>query len=309
MHYELIINPAAGSGTGKQIGNIITNYLTEHHISFNAQASQAAGQPRELAHRLAQNHPATTCVIVVGGDGTLHEVITGLLLTSQEQPLPVAYIPAGTGNDFARGYGIANQPLAALQQILNNDHPTFINVGHFHDGQQEGIFLNNFGTGFDAAIVHRTNTSRIKRLLNHLHLGTLSYVANTLSVLIHQRPFEVTITDDQQHKFTHAFLVVTSNHPFIGGGIKIAPDQEVTKEEVELVVLEKHDPLTLLGSIIMFALGYVTSSRFAHVFRATHLHYQVRPAQYGQIDGEELGKKTYDLQIDCRSYPMWEQRL
>ncbi len=311
MHYEIITNPVSGSGKGHQVSRMIQQSLHQQGVSFHINVSQRAGQPRQIAQQFARRSLTNTCIIVIGGDGTLHEVVDGLLNTQQKSPLPVAYIPAGTGNDFARGYGISRKPLIALQQILDAHHPHWINVGHFlNSHHQSGIFLNNFGTGFDAAIVHRTNASRVKKFLNQHHLGTLSYVAKAIGVLIRQQSFTVTVTTSGQTEiFRHAYLVVTSNHPFIGGGIQVAPDESIDRSELELVVLEKKHFLTLLGSIIMFAAGKVTKSRHAYVFRGSQLKYSISPAQHGQIDGEELGCHPFNLTMTCQKYPFLEESI
>ena len=128
-----------------------------------------------IAHRFA-SAAATHVVMVVGGDGTLHETLNGLIKANSS--LPLAYIPAGSGNDFARGYGLSQDPMTALQQALDAQHPTPINVGHYYDAikQEEGYFLNNLGVGFDAAIVSQANASSAKKRLNRWHLGNLSYL-------------------------------------------------------------------------------------------------------------------------------------
>lgn len=116
MKYEIIINPEAGSGKGLYIWRTVSKALNDQQITYKAHLSNAAGQPRILATKISQAIVSTTtCIIVIGGDGTLHEVIDGLMHTKRQVQLPVAYIPAGTGNDFARGYGISTKPLQALQ--------------------------------------------------------------------------------------------------------------------------------------------------------------------------------------------------
>lgn len=115
MKYCFLVNPCAGSGKGKLAWQQIHSYLVKTGINYDYLLSQHPGHPRRLAAQLASNRGQTDCLVVVGGDGTLHEVITGLLETPQREQLPVAYIPAGTGNDFARGYGISVKPLQALR--------------------------------------------------------------------------------------------------------------------------------------------------------------------------------------------------
>lgn len=313
MKYLFLVNPCAGSGKGQQVWRTIQQLLPQTGIDYEKVESTHPGHPRELAQWQAARRTDIDCLIVIGGDGTLHEVIAGLIASHRQPALPVAYIPAGTGNDFARGYGISTQPRQALRQILDNDHQHIINVGRFTDQatKQSGIFINNLGIGFDAAIVHATNHSRAKDFLNHHHLGTFSYIVKAIKVLFTQPTFQVTVTQPNQQpwSFDRAFLLIASNHPFIGGGIRVAPDQRVDQQELELIVLEKRHLLSLIYSILLFALGRLANSGRAKVFRGTELRYQLSPAQYGQIDGEELNRHAFDLSLACTSYPLWQQPL
>ena len=312
MKYHFIINPCAGGGKARTAWQQVQAALTATpEVEYDHVTSRFAGQPRELAIQAAQRGDCD-CLVVVGGDGTLHEVITGLMTTRQDDPLPVAYIPAGTGNDFARGYGISTDPRQALGQILTTRRAHRINIGHYHDASRgcDGIFLNNFGIGFDAAIVHATNHSRAKAFLNHHHLGTFAYIYKAVRVLFSQPAFRVTVNaGGHQWTFDHAFLLVASNHPYIGGGVKIAADQHIDRRELELVVVEKRRWPVLLWAMLMFASGHLVESRLAHLFRGEKLRYAVTPAQYGQIDGDEPGKHAFDLTLDCRSYPLWQTPL
>lgn len=312
MKYNFLVNPHSGSGKGQQIWQQLKAYLDEHQISYSVFHSEYAGHPRQLANQLATNHGQNECLVVVGGDGTLHEAVTGLIRADQDQPLPFAYIPAGTGNDFARGYGVSFRPLAALQQILTNQKPHPINIGHFidHRRSNQGIFLNNFGIGFDAAIVNHTVDSKLKRVLNRLHLGTLSYAFKTVKILFSQHAFPVeVIQDGQKTSFNRAFLVVTSNHPYIGGGVKIAADQHIDQATLELAIMEKRHWVPFLWTILLFATGRLIYARHVHLFRGPQIRYRVLAREYGQIDGEVLGQEAFDLTLTCLSYPVWQTPL
>ena len=86
IHYEIIINPASGSGKGTQVWKIIQQALHDQHVSFSDHISHSAGQPRQIVLQLLQSpafHP--DCIIVIGGDGTLHEVISGLMQAKQNE--------------------------------------------------------------------------------------------------------------------------------------------------------------------------------------------------------------------------------
>ncbi|WHO86515.1 diacylglycerol/lipid kinase family protein [Limosilactobacillus oris] len=311
MRYLFLINPHSGSGKGMTVWQKVHHYLASQQIDYRYVFSKYPGHPRKLAARCSQRRPAIDCLVVIGGDGTLHEAFSGLLMT-EAPSCPIAYIPAGTGNDFARGYRISTKPLVALQQILNNRQLHPINVGCYRDlnAEKAGIFLNNFGIGFDAAIVHATNHSRAKEWLNHHHLGTFSYIFKAVHVLFTQPAFELRVACQGKEKvFPRAFLAIASNHPYIGGGICVAPDQRIDVRQLELVVVEKRGWLSLLGAMLAFASGRITSSSSAHVFRDSQLSYRVRPAQYGQIDGEEPGRRAFSLELTCRDYPVWQEPL
>lgn len=313
MYYQILVNPRAGGGRGESTWHMVAKCLNQLKISYQVRISKYPGHPQKLARTIAQNHLATqTCLIVIGGDGTLHESISGLLQLPLRHQLPVGYIPAGTGNDFARGYGISSQPLQALKQILLNHSPRLINIGRYRDTGtgHHGIFLNNLGIGFDASIVQRTNSSERKQLLNHLHLGQLSYVANAIHVVLHQPTFAVNVSQPgTTQTFQQAFLLIASNHPYIGGGIKAAPDESVIKPELELVVVEKKSLPTFLWSIGMFASGHLIKSHLATVFRGQQLTYEISSPQYGQTDGETIGPIAFRLQLTCGQYPMWQLPL
>ena len=311
MKYMFLINPLAGSGKGRQVWRQLALLLDEQRVDYEKVTSTRLGHPRQLARQVAQTRPDINCLVVVGGDGTLHEAIAGLLSNRRTSTLPVAYVPAGTGNDFARGYGISTRPRQALRQILENNCRHVINVGRFYDhaSQKQGIFLNNLGIGFDAAIVHATNHSRAKDFLNHHHLGTFSYIVKAVRVLFTQPIFrvQVNVAGSGEQVFDRAFLLIASNHPFIGGGIRVAPDQRVDQQQLELVVLAKAGRLSIIRSIILFACGRLPGSRHTQVFRGTKLRYHLSPAQYGQVDGEELGRHAFELDLSCTSYPVWQQ--
>lgn len=310
MEYEIIVNPQAGSGRAKQVWQQLQAKLNELNINYHAVLTRQHGHAVDLAERIARhasNEQSQLIVMVVGGDGTLHEVLNGLIKGGKD--LPLAYIPAGSGNDFARGYGISTDPLTALDQILNAQQPTYINIGHYYEAikQENGYFLNNLGIGFDAAIVSQANSSKAKKRLNHLHMGSLSYLSQALSVLYNQQPFTTMVHEKTSHYlFTNAFILIASNHPYIGGGFKIAPDESLQSPTLELLVVERHNWLITMWIMWLFAKGKLSHSRFAKRFQAKQLHYVTTALEFGQADGEELGNRYMDLSLDTRQYPFWQ---
>ena len=200
MHYSIIINPLAGNGKGKTVWKSIQGQLDQQGIHYHYHLTKKPGDAEYLASRIGQNKQGHRTVIVLGGDGTLHDVLNGLLEVNQNnnEQVPLAYIPVGVNNDFAHGYGISTDPLTALQQILHADENRQINVGYYYDTikKQGQYFLNNLGIGFDAALTSQTNLRHRRRPLRRL-----GYLRYALSVLYNQQPFTLMIQHQGDREF------------------------------------------------------------------------------------------------------------
>ncbi|MDV2576403.1 acylglycerol kinase family protein [Lactiplantibacillus plantarum] len=130
-----IINELAGSGHGKVVWETVKPILEQRQIRFEYRISEYAGHTIRLANeyvKTIQRRPNVTPVILVIGDGTLNEALNGIMQVPQAEPIPLLY-PGGSGNDFARGLGMATDPAIALAQVLNNMRPRSLNVGYFHE--------------------------------------------------------------------------------------------------------------------------------------------------------------------------------
>src|SRR5690606_10498840 len=117
-------------------------------------------------------------IIAVGGDGTLHEVGNGV----KGKSVPLGYIPAGSGNDFARAEGIPTNPISALERILRHE-PRPIDLAEVNGR----VMIGFSGIGFDAQVAHVANHSRLKRLLKQS-----IYLYSMLKVLWSYQPTETT---------------------------------------------------------------------------------------------------------------------
>lgn len=313
MYYSVIVNPIAGGGHAKQVWQQIAPQITAHGDQYEMTLTKRVHHATYLASQLAHRFRGQSghVVIVVGGDGTLNETLNGLMENGipEAERLLLAYIPAGTGNDFAHGFGISEDSTAALQQIFDATKPTRVTIGEYNEAikHEHRYFLNNVGIGFDAAIVSRTNASASKKRLNKLKLGSFAYLFNTLAVLYNNTSFPLSVDSGRFHDtYRQAMIVVTSNHPYIGGGYQIAPEMSVFGDEIELVVAERHNWVTTIWECLQLAFGKLSKSRFAHVYRGKRLHYSTTSLEFGQCDGEEMGNRFVDLTISTEHYPFWE---
>lgn len=303
MHYEVILNPAAGNGKALKTWNLLRPSF-DGQLDYSLHQTDYKKHEEFLAKRVAQSYSndSNTGVIVIGGDGTLHNVLNGL--KKNDSTLPLSYIPTGTGNDFARGFGISLNPEKAFQQILAATQKQTITIGHYSEAikKEDGYFLNNIGIGFDAAIVSRTNSSNAKK-----HLGHFSYLSKAFGVIYDQQPFQLMVQENNHHHiFANAFIAVATNHPYIGGGFQIDHSASVNDDAINMVVAERKNWLLTLWELILFARGKLAQSRFSYRFHTKRIHYSTTSLEFGQIDGENMGNRFYDLTVDTSHYDFWQ---
>ncbi|ANZ61793.1 diacylglycerol/lipid kinase family protein [Secundilactobacillus paracollinoides] len=312
VNFYVILNEFAGGGKAKNLWPEIKTVLQERQVSYQVAKSTYPGQATLLARQYAKQHPdlttATNVVLAVGGDGTLHQVLNGLASAKLTHPIPVAYLPVGNGNDFAKGIKMATRWRSALDQILGCNSASRLNVGTYRDAEKNttGVFTNTVGIGFDAAVVNDANGKSPKRLTKRLHLGWLSRLSSLISVVYNELPFPLTVHVGQHRDiYAHAYLVTVSNHPYLGGGINIAPTAEVTDPNLDLIVIEKPHLPKLLFIALMLRLGRHMHLKSVHHYHEPKLHLIVPSIEYGQEDGEEMGGRYWDTYFEIAQYPFW----
>lgn len=232
IHYYLIINEQASSGNGRKVARKVIQQLKQQELKYTALYTDYAGHEKELTKELAETTllpwsedldvSTFPILVVLGGDGTLHNVINSLL--PYDSAIPLSYIPCGSGNDFARGVGLSRNIDKALHQILRTRRPKEIQTIHYVEANQEeiGLATNNVGLGLDAAIVEKTNESSSKKALNKFKLGSLSYISSIIHVFFKQKGFPILVEmNGKQYTFNRAFLCTVTNHPYFGGAYQL----------------------------------------------------------------------------------------
>ncbi len=318
FHYHLLVNQASGGGNGKKVSETILALMKKHGYACTPYFTEYPEHELEIVTTLVE----TTLVVwqddffdsadvyplllVIGGDGTLHQVVNQLKRMQKE--IPLAYIPAGSGNDFARGIGLSRVPEEAFEQLIQARQPRTINVLIYEEKIQErtGICVNNLGIGLDAAIVHQTNHSSTKQQLNKYNLGSLSYIFSVLRVLFKQKGFPILVeANGQTYSYKKAFLCTTANHPYFGGGVPIAPMADLTKNTLDFVLVERLPLYKILWLIFLLFRKKHAQSKYFHHLSGSKLRIVSTTPQFAQADGEELGQCSYDLSFKIRQQLFW----
>ncbi len=310
---HLLVNRQAGAGKGADYYKEVTRHLNKEHITYQTYFTEYAGHEKEIIASLLpftlkewdssiKNFPL---LVVIGGDGTLHEVVNALV----DYPnIPVGYLPGGSGNDFARGIGMSRKIKHSLKQLLQATQPSPINLMKATEvhTKQSRLILNNVGLGLDAKIVATANQSKAKHILNNLKLGSLAYISAAFSSIVKQPSYPLTISTETSGKtFEDAYLCTTTNHPYFGGGVAIDPTASPFTEDIHLIVVEKIPPMQLLWLVMQLFVKNHLNSKHVHRFIGPNLSVHCQTPQEGQADGEVLGQHDFNLQFETTSRLFW----
>jgi diacylglycerol kinase (ATP) len=157
-------------------------------------------------------------VIAAGGDGTVHEVVNGLMQVPAEIRPRLGIIPLGSGNDFAHTAGIRLNPTEALKRVFTGQ-ATRVDLGKFDIGHGKvEYFDNTFGMGFDATVTIRSHR------LTMVH-GFMMYLVAVLQTIAlnHEAP-RMHIETDSGSWDEETIMFVVCNGPREGGGFSVAPE-------------------------------------------------------------------------------------
>lgn len=290
QNVDLIINTYAGNARAKKMIPALVEKLGHHYHFLNTTYTHQPGDARKAVERMVERSQTgndAPLVIVIGGDGTLHDVVNGLQDLGQGR-VAIGYIPNGTGNDFARANGIPLEPFTAIA-ALDAARPQTINVGKAETSEFGTLyFINNFGIGIDARIVYDTNHSSSKAALNKMGLGQLSYTANILRAIATQHPFKATLQvgNDTLH-IPNAFLAVFTNHPFLGGGLRLFPDVKRDPNNLSFVLVRREKWRILVPILLAILSGKSMHPKLYHL-KAHTFGFATRAQEHIQLDGEEL---------------------
>ena len=226
-----LVNPAAANGSTGRRWPEIAHQAAGAGLEGDALLSERRGHLGELAREAAL--AGSQLLVVVGGDGSINEVVNGL--AGIENPPTLALIPCGTGGDFVRTFDIPGDVAAAARVALGSDTQT-IDLGRVSYRSWDGsdgsaLFANVASAGMSGAIAQRANdTSKA--------LGAkASYLWATFAVFAGWSAVETRLTVDGETRSGQMFDVVVANGRFFGGGMKMCPDADVGDGLLDVVTI------------------------------------------------------------------------
>ena len=291
----VIINPNAGNGKGKKDFTRITELLEREEIPFTARFTEKKTEATQHAREAIEN--GFRKIIVVGGDGTLNEVINGVFSQSICPPneILVALIPVGTGNDWGRMFGIPLIYEGAIKAIKENKmmlHDIGF-ITYFNGNRQiKRFFINIAGLGFEAMVVSRTNKQKDKGRSN-----TAIYFYNLLASLISYRKETAVIEIDGKKTSARVFSINVGNGRYCGGGMRQTPDALPDDGLLDITVIKDMGKIEIIRNLKLLYDGTILSHPKVDGYRSTNLKVSSDAVLYAEADGESLGHTPAEFGI------------
>ena len=267
--------------------------LTERHMHAAELARQALSRGYDL-------------VVAVGGDGTLNEVLNGFF--SEGVPVrpeaALAYLPSGTGADFARTMGYAERSVEAQILGWRESRVRRLDCGEVQYIASTGektrrLFINESSLGFSADTAEAVN-----RASKHFR-GKLPFFIGVLRTLSALRTPELHVVIDGKTVYQGpTLLVAVANGKYFGGSMMIAPDAEVDDGEFDVVVISGMSRIQVLRKIPKIYSGRHLSEPEVKVFRGCEVHIRAPSHEVLlEMDGEQPGKLAADFRISHTTVP------
>ncbi|MBH0230197.1 diacylglycerol/lipid kinase family protein [Halobacillus yeomjeoni] len=238
--YIVIINPNAGSGKGKQLFEQLKEDELFKKKNCRTFLTEYDGHAERVAEQVAAiHHDVIKCVIVIGGDGTLYEVLNGLRKHSN---ITIGFIPVGTGNDFARGIGQSDKGVDLFRKLITSSDKKMIYTGKFSKRQSSHrrtrLFMNCIGFGLDGYVASYANRPSFRRWIKRFRVRPFTYPIALVVSLMNYKPIEMDMEIDGVKKSIKESMMVTiSNSPYYGGGMNIAPGADITKPYFHVLIV------------------------------------------------------------------------
>ncbi len=261
---KLIFNPHANRGRAWYIGPVLQAIVARHPDAVWA-ATEYPSHAAQLAQQAADE--GFGVVAAIGGDGTVHEVVNGLMRIPAERRPGMAIVPVGSGNDFASSLGVSLDLEIAMARVFDGEE-RWIDIGLLTDNTGRTEYWNNaVGIGFDATVTYLTyQITRLK--------GFSMYLWAVIEAILRHNDFaRMTIRTDQETIEVDALMMVACNGPREGGGFHVAPLADPADGILDYAMIER------VSRLMMFRL-------LPEVMNGTHARF--KPVRIGRFQTMDI---------------------
>ena len=278
--FHVICNPVAGKKTALNNLKTVERIFQERKMEYEVHKTCDVRDAESIARRLTEN--GATELIVLGGDGTLHEVLNGI---QDPAVCKLGLIPSGTGNDFAERAGISMDAEKAALAILDGEAKTtdYLEVGGVR-------CMNVAGLGIDVDVLERCQKGKLK--------GKMKYLKSLVQSLFAYKGIRVNFETDGKTQTRDILIAAACNGAQFGGGIKICPAAEIDDGKMDVVVVDCIGGVfKIVKAFMKLMKGKILEYPATTYFRCEKIRFIPEKPCTVQLDGELYNNLDFTVEL------------
>ncbi|KAA9232241.1 hypothetical protein F6I37_08085 [Aerococcus mictus] len=298
---EIICHEEAGLGRGRKVLDQVQAYLDDHQQDYRVHTTAYPGHIFNLVPELLDNFQKESRLLVIGGDGTLHELVA--VLQAKQVNIPLTYLPAGSGNDFSRYFQQDKSSLSDyLVPLVEERSPKTLPIYHYQLGQEgrRRSLVNSLGLGFDGLVIEQAIKLKESQGIFDKPWGNkLRYLVGLFQSLPRLSLFNCHLKiDGQPYHFDRCALVVFMNNPYFGGGIHLYPLEKIKDRQVSAIVIHDINPLAIVDLLSRIFISHQqASSAYMTHLSGEVVEVEIDSPMISQVDGESLMIDQYPVRV------------
>ena len=292
--WAIIINPISGGHKGQKTWDKVKPELDKLNIEYEFTFTKKAFHAIELAKNFRNNDFSQ--FLIVGGDGTINEVLNGVLSAEKQEDKPrFAFIGIGTGNDTIKTFKIPNNPVKAVRLLANPNFKS-IDIGKVFFQNKNGerasrFFVNIAGMGLDAAVTDNANQAKES-------VGKMAYLKGVFKTLKTYEPETVrVIIDDGEPIEDIMFSLNVANCKYSGGGMLIAPHAVPNDQKFAVTLIKNISKWKIARNIYRLFNGTLEKVEEIELHTGKKVRVEGSANNMVEVEGELLGSAPFDFEI------------
>ena len=281
LNYIFIVNPTAGHGRTNNAFSIIKEVFEGKNVRYDFRLTRERGQATEFAKDAVKE--GYTHIISVGGDGTSHEIVNGLVGSS----VVFGVVPSGSGNDFPKAASIPLDTRLAIETLFSGKEREF-DIGKLGND----YFINGLGIGLDGAVSHRFKKLKLFR-------GQFGYLLGSVQEALTFKGFPVQLRIGDWSYNGELLLTGASNGLYQGGKFKLAPDAKIDDGLLDFHIIKDMSIVNRLIKIPKVLKGSHSDLEEVEIKRASNMEITLEQKIPAHMDGEPfyLQEGTHNIEI------------